>query len=115
MKRDLDLIRSVLLAVEAEETQVAIPGYTEKQVLYHCALAIEAGLLSGQTIPDAEGQPYGVIVQRLTWAGHDFLDASRSETLWQKAKDQILKSGGSWTFEVVQTLLTELAKRALLP
>ena len=115
MKRDLALIRCLLLSAEAEEKLEATTDYSEKQVLYHCELAIEAGLLEGQVFHNEQGQPFSAVVQRLTWAGHDFLDAARSETNWKEATDQIEKAGGSWTFEIVKSLLVEIAKQALLP
>ena len=115
MKRDLDLIRYLLLETEAEEKPEAMKDYSEKQVLYHCELAIEAGLLEGQVFHNEQGEPFSAVIQRLTWEGHDFLDAARSETNWKKAKDQIVKTGGSWTFEIVKSLLVEIAKRSLMP
>ena len=41
--------------------------------------------------------------RRLTWAGHDYLDAVRDPKVWQKTKDATEKVG-SWTFEIVKEL-----------
>ncbi len=113
MQRDLDLIRYLLLQNESGEMPEAMARYSEKQVLYHCELAIEAGLLKGQVFHNSAGQPSAAVIQRLTWDGHDFLDAARSPSHWAQAKAQIVKAGGSWTFDLLKSLLVEIAKHAL--
>ena len=35
---------------------------------------------------------------RLTWQGHEFLDAARNEDRWNQAKKTISEKGGSLTF-----------------
>jgi hypothetical protein len=37
--------------------------------------------------------------KRLTYSGHKFLDAARSDTVWHKAKAVTLKSTGTLTLE----------------
>lgn len=41
------------------------------------------------------------LVMRLTWAGCDFLDAARSDTLWRKAKSTVIAPTASWTFDIL--------------
>jgi Hypothetical protein (DUF2513) len=115
MKRDPDLCRQILLEVERDSPKLDIEGHTEAEILYHCELLVEAGLLQGQVVRGGSGEIVGAMIQKLTWEGHDFLDAARSDTNWKKAKDQIVKTGGSWTFEIVKSLLVEIAKRSLMP
>lgn len=115
MKRDLDLIRLVLLQCESENPLPDLSGYTDREVHYHCALAIGAGLLQGQVVEDGTGCIHEAIPQRLTWQGHDFLDLARDQSLWNQAKKKLLQTGQSWTFEIVKSLLSELLKKALLP
>jgi hypothetical protein len=114
MRRDLDLCRQILLSLERDDPNLEIPGYTTEQILYHCVLLEEAGLLLGQFDRGSSGDVIEAMIKRMTWEGHDFLDVARSETHWRKAKDQILKTGGSWTFEIVKSLLVEIAKRSLM-
>ena len=45
------------------------------------------------------------LIWRLTWAGQDFADAISSDTLWCKAKENVLKPAGSWTFDVLKEWL----------
>jgi hypothetical protein len=46
---------------------------------------------------------------RLTWAGHEFLDARRKDALWQKVKAVALQKSGGLGFEVLKQLATKLA------
>lgn len=43
----------------------------------------------------------GFVVRRLTYAGHEFLDAAREDKLWNKAKQNVLSNAGNcvgWPF-----------------
>jgi Hypothetical protein (DUF2513) len=50
---------------------------------------------------------------RLTWDGHEFLDAARDDTRWQKAKRYIVEKGSGLSFEVLQGVLMKLMTDAL--
>ena len=55
MKREMELIRKIALAVEEEPTGFArenpvIDGYTEEQIAYHVYLMLEAGLVRGDDL-----------------------------------------------------------------
>lgn len=115
MKRDMDLIRLQLMRVEGEEPEPDLSAYPEQQKVYHMALLIEAGLVLGGVINNEIGFPTVTSAVRLTWAGHEFLDASRNETTWQKVTKKMKGSGYSLSFEVVKTLLVEFTKDQFKP
>jgi hypothetical protein len=84
VKRDMDLMRELLLAIEKNEdldgegihvgsdpASLGLSAYTEGQVRYHLILAVEGGYLRGKV----SLQP---IVSGLTMSGHDFIDATRA-------------------------------------
>jgi hypothetical protein len=104
MKRDFELVRIILRDMEGAEPMQTYQGFTydgyEKFVVYeHIELLIEAGLLAGEVHRHSSG---GIpVVTRLTWAGHDFLDAMKDEGIWRKAKESILKPIGGATFDVL--------------
>lgn len=109
MQRDLDLVRQILLAVEAKPTANAsaldMPGYSDEQVTYHIRIMLQAGLLEvlNQTTDQAERYA----PTSLTWAGHEFLDLARSDTLWEKAKTMLLRIAGALSLAgITQTLKT---------
>ncbi len=113
MKRDMNLIRLLLLETEGEEPGPDLSSFTEEQRVYHSALLIEAGLVHGEIILDGNGQPAGAVALRLTWAGHEFLDAARNDAIWHKAGERIKKSGVDVTISLLQELLKQLLKQSL--
>lgn len=112
MKRDMDLIRLLLLQIEGEEG-LDLSGYTREQVLCHKSLLIEAGLAHGSVMEDGSGEPAAVVTTRLSWEGHEFLDAARNQSLWDKTKEIISKVNVSVTFPIVKEILTTLLKEQL--
>lgn len=118
MKRDLDLVRQILFEIERHEhgwapQALAVEGYDQEQTGYHIYLMGQAGLLNvadsthlGSTSPQA-------IAMSITWAGHDFLDAAREPSLWEKAKQKVGGSFASMSFDLVKELLVALARAQL--
>ena len=111
MKRDMDLIRSILLQVEAtddpqEWIDPEVEGRSELEVSYHVMLMDQGGLLEAM-----DRSAIGIFrwsARRLTWRGHEFLDAARQEGRW---RDCLLAAGGdgSVNLEVLEGLLVEAA------
>ena|ERR1035437_490631 len=114
VKRDMNLIRLLLIQVESEEGEQGpdLSGYTKEQIIYHGALLVEAGLVHG-TVVDALSGLAGVQMIRLTWEGHEFLDAARNEALWKKVAAASLKIGGGLTLPLAKALLAKYAKELL--
>lgn len=113
MKRDMDLIRAILLEVEkvpALEMWDSRPllGYDDKEVFAHIELTVEAGLV----VASFYSGPCATI-QRITSSGYDFLEASKQETLWERAKHQIVAAGLPLTIATVKTVLQTLINDAI--
>lgn len=116
MKRDMDLIRAIALAIEDEPSgwapsPLTVEGFTEQQVGYHALLMIEGGLAVGVDDTSFGGSPSGTVT-RLTWEGCEFLEAAREPSRWEKAKTIFAKVGGV-TYPVVMEVLTKLATKAI--
>lgn len=115
MKLDLDLVRDILLDVEAtpanQPANVNLPDRDEDAVLEHIELLIEAGLLDGSVLPSGMGKHrlYAANVARLTWDGHEFLDNARNDQVWARTKAIVKEKGGAASFAVVKGLLTATA------
>lgn len=117
MKRDMDLFRSLLLKVEEQpftkeftgeyKSFGAIPGYSREEVIYHAQLAQDAGFIEAKFLPGDD-----FFVQRLTYAGHEFLDAAREDKLWNKAKQTVLSNAGTLTVEALKIALSMLMQQA---
>lgn len=89
MKRDLDLVRSILLDIEAGEAGQPInsftfDGKTESEISEHVAILTEAGYLDASIVEDGMGMPHAFVVRRLTWSGHEFLANAKNDTVWEK-------------------------------
>ena len=110
MKRDMNLIRKLLQDAEASENSLSVSGNLET---YHVSLMIEAGLIDGRVSEEIGATSRCSFIHGLTWAGHDFLDASRDEGLWKKAYETIVKPTGSFSFELLLSYLKAQVLRKL--
>ena len=112
MKRDMDLVRKILFEIKAKDTPyfrggLHIEGYSEGQVYYHLSLLSDADLIVSEEIPTMSGDHPLIDVKRMTWKGHEFLDASRDDERWKKAKGIFSKMGGA-TIDVAIQILTKI-------
>ena len=115
MKRDMDLIRRIILTLDEHDdplsSMMGLPGVDDAIFKYHASLIIEAGLATGVSQEFQDGG-CKVWLRRLTWAGHDFADAIRSETVWKAAVDNVIKPTASWTFGILlEYLKVEIRSR----
>jgi hypothetical protein len=115
MKRDMDVVRRIVLALQdADSTLNGVEGVEQAIFLEHARLLVDEGLAEGHIL--VTGVPPKAQVAnlfRLTWAGQDFADASKDETVWEKAKKHVLKPGVSWTFALLLEWLKVESKKRL--
>lgn len=118
MKRDMNLVRTILLKVESAPhgfatANLQIEGFNEEQIGYHSALLIEAGLADGVDFQCQESESPQAQINRLTWAGHEFLDAAREQGRWNQARELLEKHGGApiqvWTGVLTKLVLNSLS------
>jgi hypothetical protein len=118
VKRDMELIRKMVLEIEDAPTGYApdefdIEGYTPEQIAYHSYLMLDAGLAEGERVDNTDSDSPEAMLRNLTWAGHEFAAAARDENRWNKAMGVVQEKGGSVTLSVLSQLLTALMKGAL--
>ena len=120
MKRDMDLVRKILLQIEATEAggkiELDIPGHEDGEIGLHVELMIEHGLVEGQIKPSGDGSAHRILVywiKGMTWEGHDFLDAARNDTIWEKAKKKCTEATGGLALDALRVCLVELGKEAV--
>mgnify|MGYP000216801145 CR=1 FL=1 len=107
MKRDMDIIRQIAFATElldAGESLDTLEGISEEVFSAHVKWMKDAGLVDAHVLK-VTSVVYGAMVLRLTWEGCDFIDAARSDTLWAKAKETVLRPSASWTFDILKEWL----------
>jgi hypothetical protein len=115
MKRDWDTIRDILTKLEdvtPEEGCLRLSSFPPDraaEISYHVELMMEAGLVNGQMSKTLGSGPHDFLAIRLTWQGHEFLDAIRSDTVWQKTKKSFISGGLSMTFDLVKSVATDIA------
>ena len=118
MRRDMELIRQIAFAVEAaddglDSETLVINGYTASQIGYHCELMNESGLIDTIDTQTLGSEFATFHIRRLTSKGHDFADAARNDTIWNKAKATIASTVGGVTIDVMIRYLKSQAMAAL--
>lgn len=120
MRRDMDLIRELLLRLEAMDLRagsihmidftdplLVVEDFSFDEVYYHLKLVIDAGL----TQPHKQGMNHFVF-SGLSWQGHDFLESVRDTKIWQETKEAA-KRTGAWSIEMLGAIAKAIAKDQL--
>ena len=122
MKRDMDLIRDILLAVEAKPDpkpvrmkEFEVPNHPDSSPRRkHFVMMAGAGFFDCE-VTRSKTNPariYDVLVFDLSWSGHDYLDAIRDPKIWKGVKKKTGEIGNS-SFEFVVEIAKGLAKQQL--
>lgn len=112
MKRDLELIKELLTYIENSDGRrnlsalnIHIDGVDPQQINYSLSLMKEAGLIT------YEGKKLKKVTRfvhctRLTFKGHEMLDAMRKDTFWHKliehAKDKSIDSAIAIALDLIK-------------
>ncbi len=117
MKRDLDLVRQLMLQIEAlpaaPPVQYRMSEIEDPVLLAHLEMLIEAGLVNGR-ISRSQGARGDVIsVSGLTWRGHEWIEMVRSQSLWNDVKTTVLDGGGVLTFELTKAVAAKILRARL--
>lgn len=123
MKRDLNLFRTILLEIEKkpagedwilnrDSSNLFSNESEEKNVLEHLILMQGAHLITKAVVKGSDDF-YEICPCNLTNEGHDFLDAVRSSSVWEKIKKTVLDKGISCSIETIIILAKKLAKEHL--
>lgn len=118
MKRDMELVRKILFYLESRQSfeavsELPIEGYDRFDIMYHMLLLAQAGLVDFEPEKTKSGRIIKAHVLGLNWAGHEFLDAVRSEKVWRKLAKYTKEKGGALPFEILKALGIELLKQSL--
>jgi hypothetical protein len=116
MKRDMELIKKILLHIESspnfyEPIETSIDGYEISNYMYHVKLLYEARFIEifGDKPISVMGAIPSYFPTCLTWEGHEFLEASRSPKIWNNALKVIKDKGLGMSFDVLKALLSAYA------
>lgn len=121
MKRDMELIRTILVQVEERnetnmEDLLPEPADAEARARYgyHVQMLVDEGFLDGVDASSMDGPAW--LNLELKWRGHEFLSTLRDPTVWEKTKAVAGKAGGGGVqimLEIGKTIITEAAKEQL--
>jgi hypothetical protein len=115
MKRDMELVANILLEIEKmppnnRGDRLRVPGYDDDTISEHIVIMKDAGLIYAWKTdglpPDGRRE---MRASRLTWAGHEFLDAVRKGDVWEQLKSKWKDA----PYEVVLELAKSYAKKKL--
>lgn len=90
--------------------ELQIPGFTDEQIGFHVHLLGQAGLALVADSSYMENLLPSAVPLSITWEGYEFLDAAKDDTLWNKAKDKVIKPAGGVAFGVLVEWLKAEAK-----
>lgn len=118
MKRDPDLERDILLAIEAYDGE-SRPGYADLsgleapdlQVKYHVVLLHEAGFIQAIDAATLKDR-FAMMPIRLTMVGHEYLDTSRDEEVWRCTKEGA-QAVGSFSLDALGALAKGLMREKI--
>jgi hypothetical protein len=124
VKRDMDLIRDILILINDDPKyngtkefaldtpeELGIKDHSTEEVAYHLGLLIEAGFVDGAVTRILPMQ----IFRRLTWNGHEFLGSITDPGIWAKTKDRLVGLPAVTLSVVAELAKAELKKHLGLP
>jgi Hypothetical protein (DUF2513) len=115
MKRDMDLVRALLLNIEDKhkgDEPIIIddedfPGVAADTVIGHFSILLDGGFVGGKV--DGPGL---MLCRGITWEGHEFLDATRTSAVWTQTKQTATAVGG-WTVGILKDVAVAIVKKNL--
>lgn len=116
MKRDMDLVRQILLGVESASDIVREPSdiglqCSAKEFYGHVKILGQADYLDVMDLSSPMLEVF--YIKSLTWQGHELLDNIRNETVWNKTKVTIGEHAGTVSVSIMQEL-AKVAMRTLM-
>lgn len=119
MKRNLELIRFLLIKLEEcnhynirLSELIKNSPYTLEEADYNVRLLSEANYVKVFGFAPAKNAKDWLLI-RLTFIGHEYLDAIRDDTVWRKTRDKLLTVGGTASLEMVKVVAYAIAKTIL--
>ena len=120
MKRDIDLLRAILLHVEAigdpDEPLIhslAVEGMDQALVNEHVKLLIESGYLEGEIKFSTNNRILLTAIRGLTPKAYDLLDNIRNNELWQRIRERIATTTGTASLPIIEHFAHQVVSAAL--
>lgn len=114
MRRDMDLVREILLAAESLPAAggfIDLPERDDGELRYHLRIVAQAGLLDVQFAAHEGTAHETVWLNGLTWQGHEFLSTARDNTRWRAAVHKVGATAGGVAFALLRDYLLSEARK----
>lgn len=106
MKRDMSVIREVLLLCEQSSAGLFASMCTsqeEKDMYgYHVQLLDDAGYIKANVKNSSGGHAVFIYVERMTWQGTELLESLRNESVFKQAMKRLAQSAGAFSIALFQ-------------
>ena len=120
MKRDFDLVREILLQVEAavnpEEPLIhslSIDNYDQAIVNEHVKLLIDYGLIEGECKFSTNNRILLTAIRGLTPRAYDFLDNIRNDSIWRKIQNHVSSTVGTASLDIIEKFASQIITAAV--
>ena len=121
MKRDLDLIRDMMLRIEAchpKDGKITSETFKdlcddEEKVAFHLFLLYDVGFIVAEPVSHSKMRCSDYIVEYLTFIGCDYLDSIRDQSVWNSIKEKLRRIGGNATLDILTDLASSLLREQL--
>jgi len=97
MRFDKELVREVLLWLEADERDpqeykdIQLLGWSQEQIAYTVMILAEGGLIVAEDLSNHDGWDWKA--RRLTYDGYEYLGTVRDSEVWKTTKSVAEKAG----------------------
>lgn len=120
MKRDLNLIRNMLLRIEeldSTKQKITIDSFSDLcadpvLISLHIELLIDSNYIETSE-PIYCGVIKDFLIYRITSDGYDYLDSIRENSIWERTENMLFKVGGSAALDVVKDVAVSIIKTRL--
>jgi hypothetical protein len=108
MKRDMELMRKILFAIEEQYKpgegamfDPKIDDYEMQTIAEHCDLLYQQGLIKDYKPFFGNDEIQAFRIGNLTAAGYDYLELIRNNEVWEKTKNEIVEKQRPNTVEEI--------------
>ncbi|WP_245829188.1 DUF2513 domain-containing protein [Salipaludibacillus agaradhaerens] len=114
----MDLIKDILIYLEENGRPgelirgLDLEGYSSEEISYHIKLMHECELVEARD--SGIDQVFLWYVGDIRCKGHEFLNAIRNESIWNKLKNKLKEEGGAIPFSVLSSLAVKYAEQKYL-
>jgi hypothetical protein len=113
MKCDMNLIRQIAFQIESatgpiSSQQISIGDFSPQEIAHHCEMMNDRGLIVAHSTKTMRDPHPMFCISRLSPLGHDFVNAARNDTVWNKVVRTVKNRLGDLSIQ----LLIDYLKKA---